>query len=394
MAIGAARMGRASLPAEIDLDIGDEYRLNQKRREDSKRAQLDLAIAAAAEGDADIARKAAKVKADQEIGRQGVMKNYINQREQVGGINLGVVAPEYAPEYQNGPQVEKPDMRPNLAPVERRARIDLANINPDYSESFRTGMDTERETVAGRGRLANAETRAAEDQKREGLKFENDLTQQGWKNDYDTRGQAETRRHNSVAETLQRMGLIQKTAPKPADTAKANKLRQAASNAINEFSMTQGVLKRLSDHPGKTGLTGWSGAVKYDIPGGKTKDAEALRQQLVAKSAFAALNNMRQNSPTGGALGAVSDRENEMLQNSVAALQRGQSPEQFDENLKLYNEQLEASKKNIREAYKADYGEYPPDIEVTPIEVNTGLPNPNDPAYQRYMELKRRAGGN
>lgn len=205
-----ARLRTINLAPEVNFDVADEYRLNEARREASKKNKLDLAIAAAAEGDADIARKAAAKKAEQEIGRQGVMRNYINDRENIGKINLGVVAPEYAPEQEFGPQVQNPSKSPNLAPVERRARIDLAAINPDMSEGFRTGMDTERETVAGRNRLASAETRAVEDQGREAKKFENDLTQQGWKNDYDTRGQAETRRHNSVTETLQRMGILAK----------------------------------------------------------------------------------------------------------------------------------------------------------------------------------------
>ncbi len=210
MAIGAARLGRSSLPAEIDLDVGDEYRLNQARREASRKAKIDLSSAIAAAGDADIARKAAAKQAEQEIGRQGVMRNYINDREQVGGINLGVVAPQYAPEQEFGPQVEKPDMRPNLAPVERKARLDLAAISPDLSEGFRTGMDTERETMAQRGRLANAETRAGEDQRREASKFVSDADQQTWERGFKNRQQTETERNNSTQNYLTKLGILQK----------------------------------------------------------------------------------------------------------------------------------------------------------------------------------------
>ena len=38
---------------------------------------------------------------------------------------------------------------------------------------------------------------------------------------------------------------------------------------------------------------------------------------------------MREASPTGGALGAVSDNEQRLLQNSYAALSQSQTPEQF-----------------------------------------------------------------
>ena len=47
---------------------------------------------------------------------------------------------------------------------------------------------------------------------------------------------------------------------------------------------------------------------------------------------------MRDASPTGGALGQVSERELALLQNSVAALEQSQSKEQFVRNLNIVRE--------------------------------------------------------
>jgi hypothetical protein len=65
---------------------------------------------------------------------------------------------------------------------------------------------------------------------------------------------------------------------------------------------------------------------------------------------------MRNNSPTGGALGQVSEFENRLLQAVWGALEQSQSPSQFNENLDLVKKQTEESWVRIRAAYKKDYG--------------------------------------
>lgn len=190
---------------------------------------------------------------------------------------------------------------------------------------------------------------------------------------------AEEKRHNTMMEYLGGRGLDIKAKGKPVDPSKAAKIRDSKAAAIQELTGTQEVLKRLMgdqangipEHPGLMGLTGMSGAIPIDMPGGKTKDAEALRQQLIAKSAFGELQKMRANSPTGGALGQVSDKEEAMLSNAAAALQRGQSADQFRKNLKIYNDLLEDAKQNISDAYTQDYGE-----DAAPLVPTAGITKP------------------
>jgi hypothetical protein len=88
-----------------------------------------------------------------------------------------------------------------------------------------------------------------------------------------------------------------------------------------------------------------------NIPGGKAANAQALLDTLRTQGAFAALQEMRNASKTGGALGAVSDKESVMLQNAIAALQRVQSADQARKQLQVFLDHIEASKSRIRNAY-------------------------------------------
>ena len=56
-------------------------------------------------------------------------------------------------------------------------------------------------------------------------------------------------------------------------------------------------------------VTGMAGAAMEGIPGSAAHDVSKLVDTLKASIGFDALNRMRQNSPTGGALGQVSERE-------------------------------------------------------------------------------------
>ena len=79
--------------------------------------------------------------------------------------------------------------------------------------------------------------------------------------------------------------------------------------------------------------TGMLGSRLSSVPGTAAHDVATSLGTIGANISFENLNQMRQASPTGGALGAVSDRENEMLKSAWGALQQSQSPEQFKRNL-------------------------------------------------------------
>lgn len=69
------------------------------------------------------------------------------------------------------------------------------------------------------------------------------------------------------------------------------------------------------------------------VPGSAAADLKANVDTLLANTAFDRLQEMRANSPTGGALGSITERELDLLGSTRAALLRSQSPEQFRENL-------------------------------------------------------------
>ena len=87
------------------------------------------------------------------------------------------------------------------------------------------------------------------------------------------------------------------------------------------------------------------------------RDIDALMEQLKAKSGFSTLQEMRQNSPTGGALGQVSDREISLLQNAAAAISQKQSEYQLRKSLLKLKSIKQRSKQNFLRKYEEHYGE-------------------------------------
>lgn len=77
--------------------------------------------------------------------------------------------------------------------------------------------------------------------------------------------------------------------------------------------------------PGASFLSGISGTGASDV--------SHLLEGIGANIAFDKLQDMRSSSPTGAALGAVSDKENAMLQSVYGSLKQSQSAPQFAENL-------------------------------------------------------------
>lgn len=86
-----------------------------------------------------------------------------------------------------------------------------------------------------------------------------------------------------------------------------------------------------------------------------TADAEAKLKTIVARGQFRELQDMRENSPTGGALGNVSNFEIQALQNAFAQLDTAQSEESFKKAIDRAVEELRRSKRNLREKFDEDF---------------------------------------
>ena len=89
-----------------------------------------------------------------------------------------------------------------------------------------------------------------------------------------------------------------------------------------------------------TGMTTGIGAALSVLPMTASRDFKAKLVPLKASIAQNELTQMREASKTGGALGNVSDREINLLENSLGALDRYQSPTQFKQELQKIKDSI------------------------------------------------------
>jgi hypothetical protein len=87
-------------------------------------------------------------------------------------------------------------------------------------------------------------------------------------------------------------------------------------------------------------VTGAPGSILARLPGTAAHDASKLLDTVKSNIGFNTLNEMRANSPTGGALGSVTERELALLQSTVANLEQSQSSDQFKANLEIVKNQF------------------------------------------------------
>lgn len=102
--------------------------------------------------------------------------------------------------------------------------------------------------------------------------------------------------------------------------------------------------------------TGYVGDKLSNLSGTDAADLQNNLNTIRANVGFDKLAEMRANSPTGGALGNVSDTENRLLASTMAAVEQSQSPQQLTQNLKLLKTRIAQSNERIRDAYLLDYG--------------------------------------
>jgi len=176
--------------------------------------------------------------------------------------------------------------------------------------------------------------------------------------------------------TVIEKGLAPKDQPKnveEAATIKADVARKAdmvkkRPKAISTYQALTRQTKTVNSHidkalnligPFSTGAAGW-------FAGMPNSDAGKLRNELDtirANVGFDKLQNMRDNSPTGGALGQVSELENRLLQAVNGALDPMQS-DQLETNLvaikELYSQVLEEKKQQMYSDY--EYGDAPQEL--------------------------------
>jgi hypothetical protein len=133
--------------------------------------------------------------------------------------------------------------------------------------------------------------------------------------------------------------------------------KQKVDNALFGIDQTIKLIDEIAKNPGlskATGGTSWMGKV----PGFSPRDVQAKLQTLKSKVGFGALQNMRDASKTGGALGAVSEKELDLLTNSMDSLDVGQSDAGFVKSLLNIRNEFLQKRKQIQDGYNSMYPEF------------------------------------
>jgi hypothetical protein len=131
-----------------------------------------------------------------------------------------------------------------------------------------------------------------------------------------------------------------------------------ATQAVNTFEAKTSELEKdliaLRNHPGLASITGIAAG---RVPGitAQGRAAEALYDKITARGGFKELQDMRAASPTGGALGNVSNQEGAQLRAAFAAIDRKQDAADVKKAIDTAISDLQGSKGRVREAYQMTY---------------------------------------
>jgi hypothetical protein len=120
----------------------------------------------------------------------------------------------------------------------------------------------------------------------------------------------------------------------PADTTKKEGLAKTNTERSGNIVLedVDRAVNAIESNPALT--TGIIGNWSRGISGTPANKVQNLLQTIRANSAFDRLQQMREASPTGGALGAVSDSELGLLQNAIGSLEQSNDSEDLTYNLR------------------------------------------------------------
>jgi hypothetical protein len=129
-------------------------------------------------------------------------------------------------------------------------------------------------------------------------------------------------------------GQIDEKARKAEEERKlAERQKAGIGDAIHQM---RGVIDAAEDAKGLSNgwfATGFGADAARLIGGTTAADVKAKLNTIGANTAFDRLQKMRDESPTGGALGAVTENELAMLRDSITSLEQSQSDEQFRDSM-------------------------------------------------------------
>lgn len=131
-----------------------------------------------------------------------------------------------------------------------------------------------------------------------------------------------------------------------------------ATQALKTFDSTSNNLisdlERLKNHPGLSNITGVIAGRTPSLTA-QGREAQALYNKIIARGGFQELQNLRQSSPTGSALGNVSNQENQSLREAFGALDRTQDASSVRDEITRIVTNISGAKDRVREAYDMTY---------------------------------------
>lgn len=128
----------------------------------------------------------------------------------------------------------------------------------------------------------------------------------------------------------------------------AQEKRHTASESIGlNLDEIDRVVGEIERHPGIERGTGATGLVFGKVPGTDAYDFTQKLDTLKNQIALSALKELRASSKTGGGVGNVSDRDIDLLKNSIDSLGPGQSIKQFKESLKNVRNRIQRMRANL-----------------------------------------------
>ena len=134
-----------------------------------------------------------------------------------------------------------------------------------------------------------------------------------------------------------------------------------ATSALKSFDaktdkFDRDIAELLANEKGLNEITGFlAGRTDISAMSKEARRALSLFNTITAKGGFAELQDMRNASPTGGALGNVSNQEGKQLIDSFGALSRTQDANDLRRSLTTARADLQNLKQRMREAYDLTY---------------------------------------
>lgn len=144
----------------------------------------------------------------------------------------------------------------------------------------------------------------------------------------------------------------------PKEVQKREAKYPAATAAVKEATAAnEQLVKDLEALKVHKGLDGITGVVYGRTPSvtEASREAKAKLDKILARGGFSELAKMRAASPTGGALGNISDTEGKYLRSAFAAMDPVQSKESFQKAIDDAITELKGSNARIQDAYDMTY---------------------------------------